>query len=149
MVTYQASAFWVGIVRILLLASVVSFLFLGMLFCAIPVQAANVETFARVNLVQGMDAALGTPNQEPGVLNNSTSSEQFNISGPADYCVEVQMTALDPQSAWTDEGLSGGLKFGTHHDSHGSLNMDIPFDDVAAEESAPDLTRYIVTLTYE
>ncbi len=133
----------------MLLVSALSFLVLGMLFCANPVQAAIVETFARVNLVQGMDAALASPNQEPDALQNSTSSGQFKVSGPADYCVEVQMTALEPQSAWTDEGLKGGTTFGTHHDSQGSLNMDLPNDDMDPEETALHSPRYIVTLTYE
>ncbi len=140
--------------RIIMVAMVVTCSVLGVLLGAGLVAAANIETFARVNLVQGMEATLGSVGQDTDSPDKISDHSLLNISGPANYCVEVQMSALEPQSQWTDRVSPDAVAWDTHHDALGNLNLDNTFDGfvlngLVTEELAVSSTRYIVTLTYE
>ncbi len=123
---------------------------LGLLFSAGFCDAAAIDSFAKVNLVQGMEATLAPGNQEYLAPEDSNIPSHFNLSGPANYNVEVQLTVLDPESQWSDQVSMPGLSIASHHDPHGNLNLDIPFDGLPLEgDSSNQPTRYIITLTYE
>jgi len=133
------------------MALLVSALVLGMLISAGQGLAAHLDTFAKVNLVQGIEAAMGSVGLQG---DTAAQASEINISGPADYCVEVQMAALEAQSQWTDKVSADGVKLDAQHDALGVLTLDFPFDGLnfekmASEELAANTTRYIVTLTYE
>ena len=117
----------------------------GLLFSTGFCYAATIDSFAKVNLVQGMEATLDPGNQE-----NSNLPNRFNLCGPANYNVAVQLAVLEPESQWTDQVSLPGFPIASHHDLHGNLKLDIPFDGLPLEEDFSNQPpRYIVTLTYE
>ena len=125
-----------------------------MLFSAGLCEAANIDTFAKVNLVKGIEARLSIGDLNDELEGKLGDPALVSLSGPADYCVEVQMSALDSESQWTDKVSSEGIKFATSHDSLGNLNLDLAFDgldsgDDTGQKLVNPTTRYIVTLTYE
>lgn len=126
-------SFQVGIVR---LSSVVLGLVMVFLLQAPLCDAASLDTFARVNLVQGMKAeASETPN-DPG---------RFTFTGPENYSVNVQLAPLEADSPWSDPASLPVLQMDSNHDLNGQLDLLLPLQD----ESAAQSSRYIVTLTYE
>lgn len=131
------------------MASVISCLLLGLVLAAAPVLGANIDTFARVNLVQGMEATVEAAGQEYNLSRSSGATNWFNLSGPADYCVEVHVSVLNGQLPTADEASSNSIKIDTHHDLDGNLNMPLPAGDQTDEALATNPTHYIVTLTYE
>ena len=146
MVPYWFLTFRVGIVR---MAFVTSCLLLGLVLLATPVLGANIDAFARVNLVQGMEATVGAPGQGAELQHNPSDADWFNLSGPADYCVDVQVSVLESPFSSVDEASFGAFNLDTHHDQHGNFKMPLPLDAQADENPATNPPHYIVTLTYE
>ncbi len=145
MTPYQASNLRVGTLRTSSMAAIGFGVVLVFLSLANPTLAATVDTFAKVNLVQGVDALLVDSIPGNDGRDNPDSGGRFHVSGPADYCVEVQFTALNPQSSWTDQISLEGTKFASHHDSQGQLFLN----RLVEEELTTNSSRYVVTLTYE
>ncbi len=122
---------------------------LGVLLQAGPVTAASVDTFAQVNLVQGVEARLVPGSQAAPTPNTPSDRVHFTLSGPRLYRVDVQMAALDAGSSWADAGTPLGVAIDSIHDLQGNLALDMPILDKSADQALAPSPRYIITLTYE
>lgn len=116
--------------------------------------AATLQCQAHVNLVQGAEVMPAPPPAAPAAGLGAGQTDamvtlavaadgflSFALAGPADYQVDVRLTALPAAAQWSDDTIDGGTRFNSRHAADGSLQLD--FD--AGAESA----RLILSVTYE
>jgi hypothetical protein len=119
------------------LMSLVLCLVIGLLFQAAYCEAFVVNTHAKVNIVQGMDASILPANSTsvPTATHN-----MFSIAGPADYSVNIHLASGRSESPLL-------VRSESLHDSTGQLVLDLPLN---AQNDAPMLTdQLIITVVYE
>ncbi len=125
-------------------------LVLSLLFAACLCQAANIDTFAKVNLVQGMEASLDIGSRGISSQENPNDPSRIQLSGPANYNVDVRLATLEPGAQWSDQASSPGIKMDSRYDFPGEMNLDLLFDGLSSGNNSTDQpVRYIITLTYE
>ena len=118
-------------------------LVIGCVFHAGGSQAANLQSYARVNLVQGTEVMMTTPDVIP------VDNFRFTLSGPSNFIVSLQMATLGPESQWWDNARSVGVQVDSHHDSGGMLCLDDPFEVPLTKNPVTSPTRLIISVVYE
>lgn len=135
---------------------------------ALPAGAATLQSFARVNLVQGAEVLAVTAPENPAaellpdLLQQSETMAQppadhqlrFVVSGPAQRQVSLQLAALEPQAQWWDPTGAPGGQVAARHDADGLLLIGLgPDDGTAAHLPVPpesgSAARLVLSVIYE
>lgn len=106
--------------------------------------AAGLDTFARVNLVPGIEARLASSDRGAPSLDASGDRVQLTLAGPGSYSVDVQLSPLADDAPWSGLAGDSALTLDSLHDPDGNLILDVPLDRDTEKTS-----RYVLTLTYE
>lgn len=141
------------------LVTLAASLVVGLVFLAQGAPAATLQSYARVNLVQGTEVMALKTAQEPGALLAAPALVQaetlakpvvedrlqFVLAGPADQQVSLQMAPLDPGAQWWDEVSGPGTRWYSTYDADGFLWLDYQPEVMAANQSS----RLILSVIYE
>ena len=106
-------------------------------------QAASMDTFARVHLVQGAQARVESK-AAGSSLTQSHGQIQLIVTGPRNHFVDVQLAPLAQDAAWSDSPSYSALSVDSLHNAAGSLVLDLPLNQLEDRSS-----RYVLSLTYE
>ena len=100
-------------------------------------QAATLQSYAKVNLIQGTDAITDAIPVE---------NIRVTLSGPSDRTVNLQVAVLEPKSQWWDRAELLKTRVGSLHDSSGMLRadfkaLDLPSMDLPSKSPVPGFAR--------
>lgn len=146
----------------------ISRLALLLLVLSYPASGATLQTYARVNLVQGAEAMAvpeavnlaGAPLANLGQLSETLAQPavghqlQFVVAGPAEQQVNLQLTSLGSDAQWEDQTALPGTRMASRHDADGLLWIGLgPEGGAMANLPVPpetgSSTRLVLSVIYE
>ena len=124
---------------------------IGFVFPAACSQAVTLQSYAKVNLIQGAEVMMVSAGSEPATLRTATAflqpelstdavpveNLQFAIFGPSDYTIKFQVGALESDSQWWDGAEPLRTRADFLHDSSGMLWLNFPVTDLVDEIPTP------------
>ncbi|MBU8870835.1 MAG: hypothetical protein KOO60_08260 [Gemmatimonadales bacterium] len=108
----------------------------GLSFMAQDTLAANLQSYAKINLVQGTEVimvsqTLASVDMLALAAPAPDGRLQFALAGPAEHQVKVQFGALGAKADWEDAVESPGTQVALRYDIEGFLYLDFELKELS------------------